>query len=95
MSFILGFIEWFFNIAPESGVGILSIVYFIAIQLPVLALWVRRVQDVNKPWWTMLIPIYSLILALTKGIVGPNKYGPEPVYPWKATTLNPEQPKTE
>ena len=50
----------------------------LALLIPGLAVAVRRMHDVNKDWWYMLIPIYNLILACTEGTHGPNEYGPDP-----------------
>ena len=57
--------------------GISSLVS-LALLIPGLAVAVRRMHDVNKSGWFILIPIYNLILAVTPGIVGPNEYGPDP-----------------
>lgn len=43
--------------------------------LPAIAVGVRRMHDVGKSGWFLLIPIYSLILALTNGEEGENEYG--------------------
>ena len=37
---------------------------------------VKRMHDVDKSGWYLLIPIYNLILALTPGTAGPNRFGP-------------------
>ena len=46
--------------------------------LPSIAVGVRRMHDVDKSGWFILIPIYNLILAVTPGVVGPNEYGHDP-----------------
>jgi uncharacterized membrane protein YhaH (DUF805 family) len=60
------------------GNTILSTLYSCAIFLPSLAVGVRRMHDVGKSGWYLLIPIYSFILAVTEGDSGPNNYGPDP-----------------
>ena len=50
----------------------------VAFLLPILAVGVRRMHDVNRSGWYILIPIYNLILACTDGTRGPNDYGPDP-----------------
>ena len=62
----------------ETGIGIFGTVYSIGILLPSLAAGVRRMHDVGKSGWFLLIPIYSLILTLSKGHEGTNEYGPDP-----------------
>lgn len=39
---------------------------------------VKRMHDVDKSGWYIIIPIYSLILCLTDGTAGPNQYGDDP-----------------
>src|SRR5687768_5564545 len=51
---------------------ILSNIYALAVFLPGLAVGVRRMHDVGKSGWYLLIPIYSLILALEEGEKGEN-----------------------
>ena len=54
------------------------IIYYLGTFVPVLALGVRRMHDVGKSGWFLIIPIYNLILAVMKGQSGPNEYGPDP-----------------
>lgn len=72
ISFILGFIGGLFNFP------LLSSIFSIAILLPSIAVGVRRMHDVGKSGWFILIPIYNIILACTAGDVGPNEYGEDP-----------------
>jgi len=37
---------------------------------------VKRMHDVNKSGWFILNPIYNLILLLTPGTAGPNRFDP-------------------
>lgn len=57
---------------------IIMLIACLAIVVPGLAVGVRRMHDVGKDWWYILIPIYSLILAITEGEKGDNQYGPDP-----------------
>jgi uncharacterized membrane protein YhaH (DUF805 family) len=54
--------------------GLISLALFI----PGIAVAVRRMHDVGKSGWFILIPIYNLILAVTEGQRGPNEYGEDP-----------------
>lgn len=65
-------------IASFSGITFLSNIYSLAVFLPAIAVGVRRMHDVGKSGWFLLIPIYSLILACTDGTPGDNEYGPDP-----------------
>jgi uncharacterized membrane protein YhaH (DUF805 family) len=50
----------------------------LALLVPGIAVGVRRMHDVGKSGWFLLIPIYNLILACTAGVSGQNEYGPDP-----------------
>lgn len=73
--FLLGLVAY----AIESPYIIFLVyVYLLAIMIPSIAVAVRRMHDVGKSGWYILIPIYSLILAVTEGDKGPNEYGEDP-----------------
>ncbi len=56
----------------------ISNIYSLAVLLPSIAVGVRRMHDVGKSGWYLLIPIYNFILALTEGTQGENEYGEDP-----------------
>ncbi|MGB6873617.1 MAG: DUF805 domain-containing protein [Dehalococcoidia bacterium] len=67
------------------GLGLLSILYALAVFVPGLAVAVRRLHDVGKSGWYLLIilipiagPIWFLVLTCTDSQPGDNKYGPNP-----------------
>ncbi len=53
----------------------LYLIYVLASLIPGIAVGVRRMHDVNKSGWFILIPIYNLILCCTDGTQGSNQYG--------------------
>ncbi|MDB5155971.1 MAG: yhaH [Mucilaginibacter sp.] len=53
-------------------------IYSLAVLIPSIAVGVRRMHDVNKSGWFIIVPIYNLILACTDGTPGDNNYGPDP-----------------
>lgn len=69
------------NALGELGgiVGIVLLVFYIGSLLPMIALAARRMHDSDKSGWFMLIPFYSLYLAIIKGTDGPNRFGDDPV----------------
>jgi uncharacterized membrane protein YhaH (DUF805 family) len=77
------------GLASESiGYGPIYGVFALAMFLPGLAVSVRRLHDVNKSGWMMLIAlipligaIWLLVLFVTEGTRGPNKYGLDPKNP--------------
>lgn len=67
------------------GYGMIYILYAIAMFLPGLAVAVRRLHDVGKSGWMMLISliplvgvIWLLVLLFTDSQEGENKWGPNP-----------------
>ncbi|MDO7850613.1 DUF805 domain-containing protein [Hymenobacter convexus] len=67
------------------GTGVLSILLGLALLVPGLAVSVRRLHDVNKSGWFLLIAlvplvgaIWLLVLDVTEGTRGDNDYGPDP-----------------
>lgn len=74
----LGFIEGFTGINSESNDSLFVSIYQLAVLLPSIAVGVRRMHDVDKSGWNLLIPIYSWGLLLKNGMKGENKYGPDP-----------------
>lgn len=81
---------WYFYLAIIIGVvvigGIGGVIHapwlvglvYLAVLVPYVAVGVRRMHDVGKSGWFLLIPIYNLILAVTEGTPGENEYGPDP-----------------
>ena len=61
--------------------GFINLFYSLAVLLPSIAVVVRRMHDVGKSGWYILIPIYNLILAMTEGELTVNEYGPNPKNP--------------
>lgn len=65
--------------------GVIYLVYCLALCIPSLAVLVRRLHDIGKSGWMMLISlipvvggIWLLILTCEDGVSGPNKYGEDP-----------------
>ena len=50
-------------------------IYSLAVITPTIAVAIRRMHDVGKSGWYVLIPIYNLVLACTDGDSGDNEYG--------------------
>ncbi|OWP63074.1 DUF805 domain-containing protein [Hymenobacter amundsenii] len=84
VSMILGFID-----GAIFGRQIISTIYSLAVIVPGIALAIRRMHDVGKSGWFVLIPIYNLILACTEGDNGPNEYGPDPKGAVNETAVTP------
>lgn len=68
--------------------SVLSVLYSLAVLIPGIALSVRRLHDIDKSGWFLLlvlIPIIGSIIlivwAATDGTKGPNTYGASEKYP--------------
>ena len=85
---ILGKAIGVFNITigtVGSEINILSLLYSLAVLIPGLAVAVRRLHDVSKSGWMILISlipligtIWILVLTIRDSTPGENKYGPNP-----------------
>lgn len=71
--------------STEAGLGILSGIYTLALLIPSLAVTVRRLHDIGRTGWWLLIAFIPLIGALILLIFtvldskpGSNQYGPDP-----------------
>jgi len=65
--------------------GLLGQLFELAVLVPSLALGARRLHDINRTgWWLLLIFvvvigwIVLIVWAIKRGDGGPNKYGPDP-----------------
>jgi uncharacterized membrane protein YhaH (DUF805 family) len=65
--------------------GLITILFMLATLVPGLAVGVRRLHDLDKSGWMLLIGLipflgglYLLFLFAQPGTVGSNKYGPDP-----------------
>lgn len=59
------------------GQTIADLVYLGAVLMPLICVGVRRMQDVNKTGWHLLIPVYGIYLACLPGVEADNRYGPK------------------
>jgi len=53
-------------------------VYNLVSILPLIALGIRRMHDVGRSGWYILIPFYNIVLLCTDGDAEENAYGPNP-----------------
>lgn len=75
------------SILPILGliIGILLIVAFLGLLIPGIAVSIRRLHDLDRSgWWLLiaLVPLVGLIVLLyffcSKGTDGDNRFGPDP-----------------
>lgn len=87
ITFVLSVVDSWMHlfVNPQYGVGLLSILYSLAVLIPTLAVLVRRLHDSGRSaWWLLLglIPILGSIVLLIFTVLdstpGANEYGPNP-----------------
>ena len=85
----LGFLDvasgtYYVNPATGQGAGLIGTIYSFAVLLPSLAVAVRRLHDVGKSGWYLLLvltiigAIPVLIWQVSDSASGENDYGPNP-----------------
>lgn len=79
-----------FNMLISYGLQILAVVtdtpilffayvlYAFGVLIPSIAVGVRRMHDVGKSGWFIIVPFYNLYLACTEGDQLDNQYGRNP-----------------
>ena len=86
ITMILGGVLGFVSSLIKSPLPIL-LLYLVplAVLVPTLALVVRRLHDVDKPWFWIFVSfipfvgsIWLLVLMCTEGTKGDNQFGPDP-----------------
>jgi len=87
ISVVLNIIDAVIGLGLGGGIGVLGLIYALAVLIPGLAVGVRRLHDTDKSgWWLLLalIPIVGIIVLIvfwaTDGLPGPNKYGASEKY---------------
>ncbi len=78
-------LDTFFHTMSGQGMGLISSLYSLFVLLPSIAVAVRRLHDIGKSGWYVLIGlipiigwIWAIILLATDSDPGANKYGPNP-----------------
>ena len=85
VSVVLALIDGLIGSVSESGMGLLSSVYSIGVLIPSLALSVRRLHDIGRTgWWVLIsiIPVIGAVVLLVFMLLdsepGSNRYGANP-----------------
>ncbi len=70
----------------QQGIGILTLIYDLAVLIPSLAVAVRRLHDTDRTgWWLLiaLVPLIGVIVLLVffciGGTKGSNRFGADPI----------------
>lgn len=74
---------WFYLLSNVvCCIPVIGMIVVWACIVPMIAVGWRRMHDIGKPGWFVLIPFYSLYLAAQPS-VGPNEFGAAPAEPEK------------
>ncbi|MBV7407620.1 DUF805 domain-containing protein [Maritimibacter sp. DP1N21-5] len=75
-----------YNFSSSTDTPILSMIFGLATLIPSIAVGVRRLHDINKSgWWILigLIPLIGIIILIVwyakAGDKGGNRFGPDPI----------------
>lgn len=84
--FALGLVDSLFFLTPAEQTGPLNMIFTLATLLPSLAVGARRLHDVDRTgWWLLLwlVPVLGWLVMLwwtvQPGTRGPNRFGPDPL----------------
>jgi uncharacterized membrane protein YhaH (DUF805 family) len=87
--FLLWIVAWLIDMTAfgfnTTGVNPITVIAMLATLLPSLAVSVRRLHDIDRSgWWVLLILTgigYIVLLAwgFMRGTVGANRFGPDPL----------------
>ena len=86
ISFVLNIIDVLTGAYERTaGVGLLSSIFSLAVLIPSIAVTVRRLHDIDRSGWWLLIAlvplvgwIVLLVFSVQEGTPGSNRYGPNP-----------------
>ena len=74
-----------YSMFSESDISPINAIFNLVLFLPSLAIGIRRLHDVDRTGWWLLIAltiiglILLLVWACTKGTTGPNRFGADPL----------------
>lgn len=59
----------------SAGSQVIQFLFIAPLWMPQIAVGVRRMHDVGRSGWFLLIPIYNIVLLCSASEPGTNKYG--------------------
>jgi uncharacterized membrane protein YhaH (DUF805 family) len=86
ISIVLGIVDVTLGLMVADGaIGMLGLIYGLAVLLPGIGVAIRRLHDTNRSGWWLLIAfipfigvIVLLVFMVLPGTVGSNDHGPDP-----------------
>ena len=76
IAFGIGFVSAILSDVPALGLA--SPIYTLALLIPGIAVGVRRMHDIGRSGWWILLPLINLVMFCFKGQSGENEYGLDP-----------------
>lgn len=87
ISVMLGIVDALLGLNIFQDEGLLSFIYSLAVLVPTITVSVRRLHDLDRSgWWLLLVllPLIGSLLLLIcfcfKGSQGPNRFGADPLH---------------
>jgi uncharacterized membrane protein YhaH (DUF805 family) len=72
-SFVTGFIDGI--LFPYNELALIESLFSLMVFLPSIAVSIRRMHDINRVGWWILLPLVNIVFYCLKGHSEPNKYG--------------------
>lgn len=70
-------INFIFGLFGGFG-SVIAGLFDVALAIPMIMMGIRRMHDVGKPGWWIVVPILNIVFAIQPGVPGDNEYGPDP-----------------
>lgn len=64
--------------ASQSAAGLVNLVYLLGLFIPSISVGVRRMHDIGRSGWWLIVPFVGLIFCFFDSTPAANKYGPNP-----------------
>jgi uncharacterized membrane protein YhaH (DUF805 family) len=76
--FGIGVVSGILNAALQINLGIISVIYSLATLIPGIAVSVRRMHDIDRRGWWLLVPIIGIVFLFFDSTPGENRFGENP-----------------
>lgn len=77
IGFVTGFVSAMLHISPAVAT-LISIIYSLGVLIPSISVSVRRMHDLGRSGWWIIVPIVNLVFLFLDSQPGENEYGPNP-----------------
>jgi uncharacterized membrane protein YhaH (DUF805 family) len=77
-SILAAIVDGALGLAGGQSSGPIGAIVSLVHLVPNISAGVRRMHDINKSGWWVLVPIYNIFLLARNGEVGTNRFGQDP-----------------